>query len=98
MRVQQQQLQAASNHCSLQQQAAAAVAQPLAGLWVPDAVLNKHAEVIDVVTGASRSCNCFTKAYGKLARGAGSLLATRNPADVDARWRLLGGTGAGCAV
>jgi tRNA (cytosine38-C5)-methyltransferase len=62
-------------------------------MLVPDAVLSKHAEVIDVVTGASRSCNCFTKAYGKLARGAGSLLATQEPAAVDARWRLLGGTG-----
>jgi hypothetical protein len=64
---------------------------------VPDSVLAKHAEVVDVVTGASRSCNCFTKAYGKLARGAGSLLATVEPGSVDPRWKLLGGTGATCS-
>jgi hypothetical protein len=29
--------------------------------WVPDKVLQRHADVIDVATGASRSCNCFTK-------------------------------------
>lgn len=29
--------------------------------WVPDKVLQRHADVIDVATRASRSCNCFTK-------------------------------------
>lgn len=57
-------------------------------------MLARHAEVVDVVSSASCSCNCFTKAYGKLARGAGSLLATvEDPGSVDPRWRLLGGTG-----
>lgn len=71
----------------------AATEDPLAAAWVPDDVIRKHAEVIDVVTAASRTCNCFTKAYGKLARGAGSMLATVDPTTVDNRWRLVGGTG-----
>lgn len=60
---------------------------------VPLQVIDRYAEVIDVVTADSRSCNCFTKAYGKLARGAGSLLATVDPSSVDSRWRLVGGQG-----
>ncbi|KAF6253754.1 DNA methyltransferase [Scenedesmus sp. NREL 46B-D3] len=83
----QQAMQSLSSH---PQQVAAAVPDPLAGLWVPDEVLAKHAEVIDVVTGASCSCNCFTKAYGRLARGAGSLLAAGDPAcSLAAAWRQL---------
>jgi site-specific DNA-cytosine methylase len=64
---------------------------------VPDEVLEKHAEVLDVVSTSSRSCNCFTKGYGKLMRGAGSLLATVDPAQVDPRWLLAAG-GSGSLV
>jgi site-specific DNA-cytosine methylase len=62
--------------------------------WVSDKVLQLHADCIDVVSRASRSCNCFTKAYGHFARGTGSLLATvAEPSDVDSRWQLVGGSG-----
>ncbi|WIA16207.1 hypothetical protein OEZ85_012920 [Tetradesmus obliquus] len=93
--LQQQQQSVAASDCSRRPQPAAAIAPDLlAEMWVPDAVLARHAEVVDVVSSASCSCNCFTKAYGKLARGAGSLLATvEDPGSVDPRWRLLGGTG-----
>jgi hypothetical protein len=44
--------------------------------WVADKVLQKHADVIDVVCLASRSCNCFTKVRlelcGVVVRSVGS--------------------------
>lgn len=37
---------------------------------------------------------CVLQAYGHFARGTGSLLATvADPAEVDARWQLVGGSG-----
>lgn len=45
---------------------------------VPDAVLQKAAWCIDVVTPDCHSANCFTKSYGQYTKGAGSVLATRN--------------------
>ena len=45
---------------------------------VPDAMLDKAAHCIDIVTRECRDANCFTKAYGRYAKGAGSVLATKN--------------------
>lgn len=44
--------------------------------WVPDKVLQKHADCIDVATRASRRCNCFTKVGMGLGVGVLARLAT----------------------
>jgi hypothetical protein len=49
-----------------------------AAFVVPTATIDKTARCIDVVTRECRDANCFTKAYGRYAKGAGSVLATRN--------------------
>ena len=49
---------------------------PLNGqsLIVEDKILEKHAEVLDIVNSQSTGSCCFTKAYGKYAKGTGSVL------------------------
>ena len=39
-----------------------------------DKMLEKHAEVLDIVNSQSTGSCCFTKAYGKYAKGTGSVL------------------------
>ena len=43
-------------------------------LKVDDKILEKHAEVLDIVQGDSTGSCCFTKAYGKYAKGTGSVI------------------------
>lgn len=43
-------------------------------LELSDALLEKHAEVFDIVDPNSSSSCCFTKSYGKYAEGTGSIL------------------------
>ena len=50
---------------------------PFDKLLVNDVMLEKHAEVFDIVQAQSTSSCCFTKAYGKYAQGTGSILQQR---------------------
>lgn len=43
---------------------------------LPDKVLRKSATFIDIVSGESKHCCCFTKSYTGYARGSGSVLQT----------------------
>ncbi|CAM6033086.1 unnamed protein product [Sphagnum compactum] len=45
---------------------------------LPVNVVERWGDVFDIVTRDSRSCCCFTKSYGRYAKGTGSLLATKN--------------------
>ena len=44
--------------------------QPL----VPDNVLRKHGEILDIVNCSSSNSCCFTKSYGRYAEGTGSVI------------------------
>jgi hypothetical protein len=52
--------------------------EPWLAFRVPDDVVAKTAECIDIVTPDMHDANCFTKSYGKYVKGTGSVLATSN--------------------
>ena len=43
-------------------------------LKIDEKILEKHAEVLDIVQSDSKGSCCFTKAYGKYAKGTGSVI------------------------
>ena len=43
-------------------------------LLLPDKVLSKYGEVLDIVKPTDRNCCCFTKSYGKYVEGTGSVI------------------------
>eukprot|EP00884_Botryococcus_braunii_P002845 jgi/Botrbrau1/12561/Bobra.0169s0096.1 len=51
---------------------------PFADFWLPHTVLQQWGQALDIVSPASRRCNCFTKTYSRYTKGSGSVLATRN--------------------
>jgi tRNA (cytosine38-C5)-methyltransferase len=46
---------------------------------VPDKVLRQSGSCIDIVCSTSKYSSCFTKAYSKFGKGAGSVLQTKVP-------------------
>jgi hypothetical protein len=51
--------------------------QPGDDFYLPDKLLQKESSmVIDLATIESNNTNCFTKAYGRLLKGTGSILLT----------------------
>ena len=57
-------------------------------LRVEDKLLEKHAEVLDIVNSQSSGSCCFTKAYGKYAKGTGSVI--QQSGDLDQVFQSLG--------
>ena len=57
-------------------------------LRVEDKLLEKHAEVLDIVNSQSNGSCCFTKAYGKYAKGTGSVI--QQSGDLDLAFQSLG--------
>ncbi|XP_037070187.1 LOW QUALITY PROTEIN: tRNA (cytosine(38)-C(5))-methyltransferase-like [Pollicipes pollicipes] len=53
---------------------AGAEPEDVAPLLLPDRLLTRYAELLDIVTPGSRRSCCFTSGYGHLVEGAGSVL------------------------
>ncbi|CAG9463171.1 unnamed protein product [Pedinophyceae sp. YPF-701] len=53
---------------------------PFAPYVVPESVIDRHGICFDIVTPGSRRTCCFTKAYSRYVKGAGSVLATARDA------------------
>jgi tRNA (cytosine38-C5)-methyltransferase len=51
--------------------------EPGEEFYLPDKLLNKESSmVMDLATFESNNTNCFTKAYGRLLKGTGSIFLT----------------------
>uniref|UniRef100_T1ITE8 DNA methyltransferase 2 n=1 Tax=Strigamia maritima TaxID=126957 RepID=T1ITE8_STRMM len=51
---------------------------------IPDRILGKYAQAMDIVTSANDHSCCFTKSYGHYATGTGSVLRTNEMIDMEA--------------
>ncbi|KAJ7566264.1 hypothetical protein O6H91_02G095000 [Diphasiastrum complanatum] len=57
--------------------------------WVPKQWVERWGDVFDIVTPDSKRCCCFTKSYGRYAKGTGSFLATKNLENLDLLYQIL---------
>ncbi len=51
-----------------------------ASLMIPESVVRRHGQAMDIVTPTMRKSNCFTKGYGSYVTGTGSVLLCDAPA------------------